>query len=272
MNLKQAEKLGITGDVILAAIVADDEKMESEKTALSSTNTKLKEEKVKIQGKLKDFEVKFKGVDPDEFSTLKDKLSKMDTLLLANQGKADEAIKIASERLEEKHLSEMETRDSQISKLLEGIDQSKALNDTLTSSLVDNVRGGGLSTAFLALKADPRILQTAKIQAGGMVAVDTDDGIKLKPIIEVDNAGNSLFRDPQSGERLKDKYGKFDYKQYVEYIAEKDYLPVFSDPSGGNFLGGGAVPKNLKRADMSIDDKLNFQEKHGEAALLALPK
>jgi len=244
---------------------------ETRNESVRSVNSALKTEKTEALEKLKEAE--------KSLTTMKD------------QG---ETVKQYKERIAEleseggfdKEKFEKDLRGSISGEFSEQIETLSSQNEALTNennglsdvaqlaknALSVNVRESGIKSAMIKTKADPLQEKSLMALSRDTVMVTKEDGERvMKPIIEIDEAGNPTFRSYEDGRILSDEKGQYNFNDWLEYLEDKKHLKVFKGAVGTSTNGGKIAKTGVYKSTMTAQEKTDYKEVHGYPAYNELP-
>ena len=242
---------------------------EEQRTAINEQFTKANEQIREINSKLKTEKEKEK----ERRKSLEDKYNSLEAQNRELQ-KYKESSGVDLEELKQKALNEAGAKyQDQLGKNAELIEklsnESKLANAKLAeyqNKIVTMARTNGLDNAMRELNADPAYSRAVHILSRDVVMVDG----KPKNIIDVDESGATIFRDMNTGNILSNEKGTFSYVDFINHLHEKDYLPVFKQSNSSNATKGGKMNTDLKKSQMSYEEKRKYKAEYGIKAYDAL--
>lgn len=222
-----------------------DERVASEVTGLKSKNNELLGT-IKQQ---KDNLARFDGIDPDAVKTILQRFSDDEEAKLIAEGKIDQVLEKRTERFRA-------DSDKQINAAVARAEKAEGFaNKFRDRVLADAIREAGTKAGALSTAADDLILRargTFKVNdEGEAVAVDTD--------------GNAIL-----GKDGKTPLSPIEWAESLKDTAPHLFPAAEGTGGGGHKPGGGGA--NLKRSEMTSQEKADYTRKHGTQAFLKLPK
>lgn len=191
---------------------------------------------------------RFDGIDPDAVRGILQRFSDDEEAKLIAEGKIDEVLNKRTERMRA-------DVDKQIAAANERADKAEAFSGKFRDRVLgDAIRGAALKAGALAGAADDIILR-----ARGTFTLN-DDG----EAVAVDGEGN-----PVLGKDGKTPLAPAEWIESLKETAPHLFTPAEGTGAGGHKSGAGA---NLKRSEMTSQQKTDYIRKHGQQAFLRLPK
>lgn len=199
--------------------------------------------------KVKDFETRFAGIDPDQVRAILDRVANDEEAKLIAEGKIDQVIEKRTERLR--------------------ADLDKRVTDANAAAQAANERANRFSTRVL----DDQIRAAAA--TAGIHAHAVDDALlRGRSMFQLDENGRAVQLG-DDGHPVLGKDGKtpFNPAEWLDSMKEAapHWFPASASGSGsgGGQRGGGN--QNLNRATMTPAEKSQYIAKHGRDAYMALP-
>lgn len=217
---------------------------------VSEQVTGLKNKNGELLGKLKEQTEslkRFEGIDPDAVRSVLQQFENDEEAKLIASGKMKEVIEKRTERLRS-------DSDKQVKAAMQRAEQAESFADKFRDRVLgDSVRSVAIKTQAVA-GADEDILRRAKD-----VFKINDEG----EAVAVDREGNAILG--------KDGRTPLSLIEWVESL--KDVAPhLWPQASGTGAVGGGKSTANLKRSEMTAQQKADYIRSHGQSEFLKLPK
>jgi hypothetical protein len=199
--------------------------------------------------KVKEFETRFAGIDPDQVRAILDRVANDDEAKLVAEGKIDQVIEKRTERLR--------------------ADLDKRVNDATAAAQAANERANRFSTRVL----DDQIRAAAA--KAGIHAHAVDDALfRGRSMFQLDENGHAV-QIGDDGQPVLGKDGKtpFNPAEWLDSMKEAapHWFPAGASGSGSGSGNRGAGNANLNRSTMTAKEKSEYIAKHGRDQYMSLP-
>jgi hypothetical protein len=170
----------------------------------------------------------------------------------------------------EQYKTRLESSEQELNEFASKKEMYEAEINGLKSNLSKIVLDSGITGAIAELEADPRMANAIKLYAKyEKVEVNGE----LKNIVDVDDSGNSVFRDAVTGNILSNEKGTFSYADFIDHLHKNKILPVYKSANSTGARGNrhGFAPSNLAKSKMTTEQKRAYKNEYGIPAYNKLP-